>query len=609
VSDRERNVPPLRQAGKGGAGTAEGSGKASGGGLGLAGGQEYGVSEAVELLVDLLAATHIVPADKLALARGRARQTGSFSKALVEEGLATSEGIARRHAARHRLPLVDLATAGIDPNAVETVPLHVLERIVAIPYAFDGDVLRIAVADPADVQGIDELRLATRHQIDIGVASREDIVTELQRLVRVSATSGLDEESLLVAEAEEEFGGAETDLEAEDGFSDTPVVRLVNSVLFQAAEDGASDIHFEPQEDALLVRYRIDGVLQEVQRIPRRLIAPVTTRLKVLAKLDIAERRKPQDGRISVNAKAAGRMLDIRVATLPTVDGESVVMRLLDKSKKPPTLVELGLSEDMQTRLLEIVKRPTGALLVTGPTGSGKSTTLFAALNEVNRPEINIITVEDPVEYRLPGINQVQINQRAGLTFAAALRSILRSDPDVVMVGEIRDGETAKISIEAALTGHLVLSTLHTNDAPSALTRLNEMGVEPFLTGAAVTGVLAQRLARKLCSHCCEMYQPSVDELLAARVSPDVAAQTDGMALYRKRGCPRCNQTGYRGRIGIFQLLAMTEELASLAAAKGSREEIERAALGSGMRTMWDDGLAKVASGLTSLEELARVTI
>jgi type IV pilus assembly protein PilB len=578
------DLPGLRQAQP----PAEARGS---GGFGLGGQDSFGVAEAVELLVDLLGSTGLIPEDKLALARGRARQSGSFSRALVEEGIATSEGIARRDAARHRLPLVDLSVSSVDQRAVEIVPLHVLERVVAIPYEIDGDVLRIALADPGNVQGIDELRLATRHQIELAVALSSDA-----------------DDPFSIAEAEEEFA-PETDLEVDDGFSDTPVVRLVNSVLFQAAEDGASDVHFEPQEDGLVVRFRIDGVLQEAQRIPRRLIAPVTTRLKVLAKLDIAERRKPQDGRISLNAAAAGRMLDVRVATLPTVEGESVVMRLLDKSKKPPTLQELGLSEEMQARLGTIVERPTGALLVTGPTGSGKSTTLFASLTQINRPEINIITVEDPVEYRLAGVSQVQINTRAGLTFATALRSILRSDPDVVMVGEIRDGETARISIEAALTGHLVLSTLHTNDAPGALTRLNEMGVEPFLTGAAVTGVLAQRLARKLCSHCCEMYTPTVDELLAARVSPDVAASSDGMALYRKRGCPRCNQTGYRGRIGIFQLLTMTEELASLAAAKATREEIERAAFGTGMRTLWDDGLAKVASGLTSLEELARVTV
>jgi type IV pilus assembly protein PilB len=337
--------------------------------------------------------------------------------------------------------------------------------------------------------------------------------------------------------------------------------------------------------------------------------AGVTTRLKVLAKLDIAERRKPQDGRISLNAAAAGRLLDVRVATLPTVEGEKIVMRLLDKSKKPPTLEELGFSEHMKDQLMKIVARPTGALLVTGPTGSGKSTTLFACLNQVNRPEINIITVEDPVEYRLAGVNQVQINVRAGLTFAAALRSILRSDPDVVMVGEVRDGETAKMAIEAALTGHFVLSTLHTNDAPAAITRLQEMGVEPFLTGAAVTGVLAQRLARRLCSNCAEMYQPSADDMIKARVSPDVAAASDGMVFYRKRGCPRCGQTGYKGRIGIYQLMVMTEELQTLAAQKATREDLERAALEVGMRSLWDDGLAKVAAGLTTVEELARVTV
>jgi type IV pilus assembly protein PilB len=570
----------------------------------------YGVNESVELVIDLLAATKLVPADKLALARGRAQQTRSLAAALVEEGVASSEGIAKMLAARHQLPLVDLAAEGVDVEAARELPLHVLERIGAIPFAFKDGRLHIAVADPANLHGLDELRLATRHPLELGVSSREDILGAIRKLVRASeaygARAAVDEEEEAFALAEEEDL---TDLEAEDGVSDVPLVRLVNSILFQAAEDGASDIHFEPQEDALVVRFRIDGVLQEMQRIPKRLMPGVTTRLKVLAKLDIAERRKPQDGRISLNAAAAGRMLDCRVATLPTVEGESLVMRLLDKSKRPPTLEELGLSPAMQETLSEIVKRPTGALLVTGPTGSGKSTTLFAALTQISRPEINIITVEDPVEYRLPGINQVQINVRAGLTFAAALRSILRSDPDVVMVGEIRDGETAKISIEAALTGHLVLSTLHTNDAPSALTRLNEMGVEPFLTGAAVTGVLAQRLARKLCTHCCEMYSPSVDEMIAARVAPDVAAASDGMAFYRKKGCPRCNQTGYKGRIGIFQLLAMTEDLATLAASKASREDIERAALGTGMQSLWDDGLAKVAAGLTSIEELARVTV
>jgi type IV pilus assembly protein PilB len=567
-----------------------------------------GVNVNAELVADLLAATGLLSEDKLNALRGVAGH-GSFAQALVAEGFAASEGVARMLAARHHMPLVDLALTGVEKQATDLIPLHVLERLVAIPYAVKEDSLRVAIADPADLHAIDELRLASRHQLELAVASREDILTELRRLSRASeafgARAAMAEEEALLEQEEEDAD----DLEAEDGISEAPLVRLVNSIIFQAAEDGASDVHFEPQEDALAVRLRIDGVLHEVQRIPKRMMAGVTTRLKVLAKLDIAERRKPQDGRISLNAAAAGRMLDIRVATLPTVEGESVVMRLLDKSKRPPTLEELGLSDEMRQTLEEVVSRPTGALLVTGPTGSGKSTTLYAALAEINNPEINIITVEDPVEYRLGGINQVQINQRAGLTFAAALRSILRSDPDVVMVGEIRDPETAKISIEAALTGHFVLSTLHTNDAPGALTRLNEMGVEPFLTGSAVTGVLAQRLARKLCTHCCEMYTPSVEELIKARVSPDVAAQADGMVFYRKKGCPRCNQTGYKGRIGIFQLLAMSETLETLAATKASREELERAAMEEGMRTLWDDGIAKVAAGLTSIEELARVTV
>jgi type IV pilus assembly protein PilB len=565
------------------------------------------INALAELVADLIAATGLVPADKLALVRGAAGQ-GSLARALVDNNVASSEGLAKTLAARHQMPLVDLALTGVVEEAAKEIPLHVLERVVAIPYALADGTLHVAIADPGNIQAIDELRLATRHTLELGVGSRDDIEAEIRRLARASEAFGARaavEEELEAVEEEEESD----DLEVDDGISDAPLVRLVNSVIFQAAEDGASDVHFEPQEDSLLVRFRVDGVLQEVQRIPKRMMPGVLTRLKVLAKLDIAERRKPQDGRISLNAAAAGRMLDVRVATLPTVEGESIVMRLLDKSKRAPTLEELGMSDEMRTQLEQLVRKPTGALLVTGPTGSGKSTTLYAALTEINRPEINIITVEDPVEYRLGGVNQVQINQKAGLTFATALRSILRSDPDVVMVGEIRDGETAKISIEAALTGHLVLSTLHTNDAPQALTRLGEMGVEPFLVGAAVSAVLAQRLARKLCTHCCEMYTPSVDEMLKARVSPEVAAASDGMVFYRKKGCPRCNHTGYKGRIGIYQLLAMSEQLETLAVTKASREDIERAALSEGMRTLWDDGLAKVAAGLTSIEELARVSI
>jgi type IV pilus assembly protein PilB len=557
-----------------------------------------------ELVVDLLETTGLIPKEKIEAVREQAKHL-PVVQVLIDEGLASSEAIARIVAAQHGLPIIELGNVGIDPVAANSVPLHVLEQVNAVPYAFEDDQLLVAIADPQNIHGIDALRLASRHPIALRVASSEDIVNELGRLARTAeafgSRSGLSEAvELEVVEDEVD------DLEVDDGISDAPLVRLVNSIIFEAAEDGASDVHFEPQADSLVVRFRIDGVLHETQRIPRRSAIGVTTRLKVLAKLDIAERRKPQDGRISLSAAAAGRMLDVRVATLPTVEGESVVMRLLDKSKKPPTMEEVGLGTSMRERLQALIHRPTGALLVTGPTGSGKSTTLFAAMSEINRPEINVITVEDPVEYRLPGLNQVQINQRAGLTFATALRSILRSDPDVVMVGEIRDVETAKISIEAALTGHLVLSTLHTNDAPSTLSRLNEMGVEPFLTGAAVTGVLAQRLARRLCEHCREVYVPSAEELEAAHLPEEL--RQGKVELFRRNGCVRCRQTGYRGRIGVFQLLTMNEELSALAARKASREELERAAMAEGMSTLWADGIEKVVTGLTSLEELARVT-
>jgi type IV pilus assembly protein PilB len=564
-------------------------------------GTPFGADETADLVLDLLGHTGLVPGESLSLLRERISEGVSVTQALVDEGVAVSDGVARMLAVRHHLPLVDLPSVGVSLEAAQLISAQTLERALAIPYAVEGDVLKVAVADPGNLHAIDELRLATKLTLDLGVASRDDIDAELQRLSRTADAIG----SVVVEMDDEQHDG--DDLEVDDGISDGPLVRLVNAMIFQAAEENASDVHFEPQEDSLVIRFRVDGVLREVQRIPRKMAAGVTTRLKVLAKLDIAERRKPQDGRITLSASAVGRMLDIRLATLPTVEGEKVVMRLLDKSRKPPTLTELGLSEAMRDDLAAVVRRPTGALIVTGPTGSGKSTTLYGCLAQINRPEINIITVEDPVEYRLTGVNQVQINVRAGLTFASSLRSILRSDPDVVMVGEIRDVETAKISIEAALTGHFVLSTLHTNDAPSTITRLGEMGVEPFLTGAAVSAVLAQRLARKLCTHCCEAYQPTPDELNDLRVSPEAMGALDGTVFYRKKGCPRCNHTGYRGRVGVFQFLRMSEEIAAAAVRHASRDEIERAAAANGMRSLWDDGIEKVASGLTSIEELARI--
>jgi type IV pilus assembly protein PilB len=566
-------------------------------------GHDAGTFDTVaDLVAELVELTDLVARDRLAAARGRAG-TGTFAQALYDEGIAMESGVARSLARHHGLPYLDFADNRPSLAAAELIPLRTLRRVVAVPVAFDGERITVAIADPANILGLDELKLGTRYPVDFQVANRDDILNELERLVKQFEVT----ETQSVLDQIDVVDDEEDDLEVDDGVSDAPLVRLVNSIIMGAAGDGASDIHFEPQEDSLVVRTRVDGVLTETQRIPRRMAPGVTTRLKVLAKLDIAERRKPQDGRITLNARAVGRLIDIRVAVLPTVEGEQVVMRLIDKSRQTPTLESLGLSEAMREQLAGIIRKPTGALLVTGPTGSGKSTTLCAALAEINRPEINIITVEDPVEYRLAGINQIQINTKAELTFGTALRTILRSDPDVIMVGEIRDTETAKIAIESALTGHFVFSTLHTNDAPSAITRLNEMGVEPYLTGSAVSAVLAQRLARKLCTNCCEMYVPTVEELVAARLAPESAQAREGMVLYRKVGCPRCGRTGYKGRIGVFQLLVVNDEIEALAARNAPREEIERAAAAGGMRSLWDDGIAKAAAGLTSIEELARV--
>jgi type IV pilus assembly protein PilB len=561
-----------------------------------------GGSTAVELahapmVAEVLGATGLISIDRLAAAAARAGE-GSIVDALVASERGSGVG-AEALAAHHGLPFVELTDLTIDARAIDAVPMAVLQRVVALPYALEGGRLQVVVADPGDVQALDELRLATRYTVQLAVSSREDIELELKRVTR--ASEAVERTSLVDIEFRE---GEEEQPGADEVASDAPLARLMNSILFQAAEDGASDVHLNPTEEGLTVRYRTDGVLHDVQRIPKRLAGGLSTLVKVMAKLDIAERRKPQDGRISLNARTFGRDMDVRVATLPTVWGESTVMRLLDTSRQAPSLSELGLSPEVERAFAAIVRRPTGALLVTGPTGSGKSTTLYAALTEVKRPEINIITVEDPVEYRLPGVNQVQINPRAGLTFASALRSILRSDPDVIMVGEIRDLETAKISIESALTGHMVLSTLHTNDAPSALTRLTEMGVEPFLTGAAISGVLAQRLARQLCTHCRVPHEPTEAEREAA--GPELASTS---VIYTAVGCKRCGKTGYKGRVGVFQLMTMSDELSRLAARGANRDELDDVARGQGMLSLWDSGVRLAAQGLTSLDEVRRVLV
>ena len=507
-----------------------------------------------------------------------------------------SAAAARELAERFDLPFVDLRVVGVVRAAAEAIDARTLVRANAVPYAFDGERLLVAIADPANVQSVDELRIATRREIGFAVTAREDIEVELRNLERQAEATRRQE----VTE-DEDFSYEDEDVDADEDGDSGPLVKLVNSIVWQAVEDRASDVHFLPQPDGLLVRLRVDGVLRELERIPRQRALAVVSRIKVLAKLDIAEHRRPQDGRISLRLKD-GRQVDIRVSILPSVEGEGAILRLLDKSQEPPTLTEIGLSFPMQMALEQVLTRPTGALLVTGPTGSGKSTTLYAALADLARPEINAITIEDPVEYRLSGIYQLQVNDKIDFDFAKALRSVLRSDPDVVMVGEIRDRETAEISMRAALTGHFVLSTLHTNDAPSAITRLTEMGVEPFVVASGVTAVLAQRLARRLCEHCREPYQPTADELV--KIGLDASVER----LWRPGSCDRCTR-GYRGRVGVFQFLVMTEEVCRLAAREAPTHEIEAAAAAAGMRTLLEDGVEKVITGLTTVDELRRILI
>ena len=433
------------------------------------------------------------------------------------------------------------------------------------------------------------------------VAVHDDLMAAIDRFCR--ADEEIDELASAFEDARQESADADLSKVGDIVEDDAPIVRFVNILVTQAIQDRASDIHIEPTEYDLLVRYRIDGVLHEMQRAPKQIQSGVISRLKIMSDIDIAERRKPQDGRMSVAHN--GRKIDLRVATLPTVWGEKVVLRILDNSTATLDLRELSFLDDNFEVYQNSYTKPYGMILVTGPTGSGKSTTLYATLNVVSRPEINVITVEDPVEYRLAGINQVQVNPKAGLTFASALRSILRSDPDVVLIGEIRDHETAQIAIQAALTGHLVLSTLHTNDAPSAITRLIEMGIEPFLVGSALDCVVAQRLARRLCAKCKEEYRPSEVEMIASRFpwTPGEEIPT----LYRPAGCSSCSKTGYKGRMALHEVMYVSEEIERLAVSHASAAEIAATAHRQGMVSLRDDGWTKVLLGDTSVEEILRV--
>jgi type IV pilus assembly protein PilB len=548
------------------------------------------------ILVDqgLITPAQLVVAEEEHRANGR-----SLGRVLVDRGDVTEKDLVAALATQIGMPFVDLADFDVDPRAVTMVGDGTLRKHVVLPIGFEDGKLLLAMSDPSNVVAVDDVRTITKMDVKPVVATKDDVAAAIDKY----ASMGEDMEAMAGDLA---AGDEDTDLDDLKAITeDAPIIKFVNLLIAQAVADGASDIHIEPGEKDLRVRYRIDGVLHEVMRSPRSIQAGVISRLKIMAEVDIAERRIPQDGRISVTTNH--KAIDLRFSTLPTVYGEKVVMRILDKTSVMLELEDLGFLDHNHRRFEESYRKPYGTILVTGPTGSGKSTTLYATLNVLNEPGVNIITTEDPVEYRLAGISQVQVNNKVGLTFASALRSILRQDPDIVLVGEMRDRETAHIGIEAALTGHLVLSTLHTNDAPSAVTRLTEMGIEPFLVGSAVDCVLAQRLARRVCSKCVELVRPDAEVLKAAGFADDIVE--DRPEIPRAVGCSACSNTGYRGRLAVHEVMTVTEEIERLTVARASSEEITRVAVEQGMRPLRDDGLAKVLLGRTTIEEIGRVVV
>ncbi|HEX6332425.1 MAG TPA: ATPase, T2SS/T4P/T4SS family [Actinomycetota bacterium] len=522
----------------------------------------------------------------------------SLGRVLIDLGYIRERDLVRALAEQVGLEFVDLSDYRIDAGVATMIPETICRRYRAIAIGDRDGKLLVAMSDPANVYALDDIRTITGKEVQPVVATSADVEQAIAKFGGMG-----DQVEALASEAVDALEDESDLAEVEAAVEDAPIVKLVQAIMTQAVADRASDVHIEPGEKDVRVRFRVDGVLHEVMHSPKSLQGGLISRLKVMADLNIAEKRVPQDGRIGMRVNT--RQLDLRVATLPTVYGEKVVIRILDKSNALLELSELGFLESSYQRYEVAFRKPYGAILVTGPTGSGKSTSLYATLNIVNSPDKHIVTVEDPVEYRLAGVNQIQVNPKAGLTFASALRSILRADPDIILIGEIRDRETAMIAVESALTGHLVLSSLHTNDAPSAITRLTEMEVETFLVASAVDCVVAQRLARKLCERCAEPYKPEAVELLEAGIPESRLAEPG--TFHRAVGCPACSVTGYRGRVGLYEVMLMTEEIERLTVERASSDAIRAVAIEQGMTTLRDDGLEKARAGLTSIEEIARV--
>ncbi len=546
-------------------------------------------------LTDVIIAMQLATARQVEDAIETSRTSGSPpERILLDQGAITHDGLARALAERYGLDHLDLGVFQVDMSAANLVSTTIAKRYQAVPVAFaDKRTLLVAMADPSNVLAVDDIAIMTGHEVRVAVAPPDDITALISRLDRLEDVVGDSTEEQQAEDDAEVVALHESD-------EDAPVIKLVNQIVAQAVERGASDIHFAPDGKETRVRFRIDGVLQDITTVPRRMAAGAVSRVKIMAELDIAEKRLPQDGRIGLVVD--GRHVDLRVVTLPSVHGEGIVMRVLDKSNVVVDMEKLGMADGERERFEASCKETHGAVLVTGPTGSGKSTTLYAALQMLNTPEKNIITVEDPVEYEMAGLTQVQVSNKTGLTFATGLRAMVRADPDIIMVGEIRDKETAQIAIESALTGHLVLSTLHTNDAPSAITRLIEMGVEPFLVASALECVVAQRLARMLCPSCKRRM------IIPAKVLQDAGYKTVmELEAYEPVGCRRCGGSGYRGRVGLYEVMKITPEIQTMALERRPAEVMRDLAVTQGMVRLRDDGLNKVRMGRTSMAEISRV--
>jgi type IV pilus assembly protein PilB len=546
-------------------------------------------------IAELLLKHGLITAEQLNKAKEEVKRTGiKLEKALEKLGFIIADDIVKTQADALGVPYIDLNGYIIDTALIKLVPEDLAKKYKVVPLFKIQDTLTVAMLDPHNIEALDQIRKVSGiDNIDSVLASESGIQKILDSYYEVAGS--VDE----IVESIEKGKFANLKESPIEVAEEPPIIKLVNMLVIEAVKGRASDIHIEPELDTVRVRYRIDGVLHEVQILPKKLQSPVMSRIKILSGMDIAESRRPQDGKIRMRLES--KDLDIRVSTFPTVHGENVVMRLLDKTSVVLGLEDLGFSKEQLAVFGKLIQQPNGIILVTGPTGSGKTTTLYAALTTVSSMEKNIITIEDPVEYELPLIRQTQVNPKADITFANGLRSILRQDPDIIMVGEVRDRETAEVAIQASLTGHLVFSTLHTNDAPSALTRLIDMGIEPFLISSSVIGILAQRLVRMICDKCKDKYTPSVS------VQKDLGIN-EKAEFYKGKGCDKCKNTGYIGRIGIFELLILNDEIRKMVDEKVSADQIKKKALQLGMKTLREDGLDKAKKGLTTVEEVLRVT-